>query len=119
MTTLSTGHALTTRHSLRSGAYRLVMQSDGNLVLYGRSKALWSTGTIGRDADRLVVQSDGNLVLYSSKKVPLWSSCTAGDGPDRLVLQSDGNLVLTARSTIAWRLDARSRHGKTGRVKVK
>ena len=25
--------------------YKLVMQGDGNLVIYGKNKAVWSTGT--------------------------------------------------------------------------
>lgn len=33
----------------------------------------WSTGTVGNANARLVVQNDGNLVLYSSGGQPLWN----------------------------------------------
>jgi hypothetical protein len=41
----------------------LIMQSDGNLVLYDRYDVpLWSTGTVGYPGATAVFQSDGNLV---------------------------------------------------------
>jgi hypothetical protein len=60
-------------------AFRLVFQTDGNLVLYGiddstlpvditkgqYAKALWATGTNGMGAVRCSMQADGNLVLYT------------------------------------------------------
>ena len=46
------------------GTARLIMQGDGNLVLYNKNgKALWNSGTSGSVNDRLEVQSDGNLVV--------------------------------------------------------
>ena len=48
------------------GRFELVMQADGNLVVYaaGRTGALWASGTSGdRDAS-LAMQDDGNLVVY-------------------------------------------------------
>jgi hypothetical protein len=46
------------------GTARLIMQGDGNLVLYNHNgKALWSSGTFGNVGDRLEVQTDGNLVV--------------------------------------------------------
>lgn len=53
---------------------RLVMQQDGNLVLYAPAGqgALWSTGTEGNPGARLVLQTDGNLVIYSATGKPLW-----------------------------------------------
>jgi surface antigen len=75
------------------GEFRLVMQSDGNLVLYaGGNRALWWTGTSGAN-NRLIMQPDGNLVVYSATNQPRWSTGTAGAG-NRLAIQSDGNLVV-------------------------
>ena len=31
--------------SSRNGVNKLIMQADGNLVIYCREKAIWSTGT--------------------------------------------------------------------------
>jgi hypothetical protein len=48
------------------GTARLVLQGDGNLVLYNKNgKALWASGTAGNAGDRLEVQTDGNLVVYA------------------------------------------------------
>jgi hypothetical protein len=50
-----------------------VFQSDSNVVLYGPSGAVWSTGTWGTSANLLVLQTDGNLVLYGPSGA-VWSS---------------------------------------------
>jgi hypothetical protein len=84
--------------SLRSpnGFYQLIMQGDGNLVLYraGRTAALWSSGTQGKAGARAAMQGDGNLVIYLPSGRPVWSSGTQGHAGAFLVLQDDGNVVL-------------------------
>jgi len=56
------------------GEYYLILQEDGNLVLYNaEDEPIWSTGTVGSGAESLVMQSDGNLVLYSSKSA-VWAT---------------------------------------------
>ncbi len=74
--------------------FHLIMQADGNLVLYSPTHALWSTGTDGKSVSFLAMQLDGNLVLYDNNGRPLWYSHTAGYPGLRLVIQQDGNLVL-------------------------
>lgn len=74
--------------------YKLVLQFDGNLVLYSPSKAIWATGTDGKLVSRLSMQSDGNLVLYDTNGKPLWHSYTYNKGISALVIQTDGNLVI-------------------------
>jgi WD40 repeat protein len=58
---------------------RLVMQGDGNLVVYDAGGgAQWNSGSWGDGVSRdfsLVIQDDGNLVIYDSQGgEPLWSS---------------------------------------------
>lgn len=76
----------------------LCMQDDGNLVLKWRERVLWNTKTAGTTDARLRLQSDGNLVVYGKKdgvEKALWQSGTSGaERETRLVCQSDGNLVL-------------------------
>lgn len=75
--------------------FQLIMQGDGNLVLYANSgAAIWSSGTAGKGAVRLIMQYDGNLVLYRANWTPVWTSNTSGRGPSMLIPQTDGNLVL-------------------------
>lgn len=77
--------------------FRLVLQSDGNLVLYSPNRATWATGTYGKSVSFLAMQSDGNLVLYDRNFQPLWHSRTAGYGEQGLLIQPDGNVVLYNR----------------------
>ena len=81
----------------------LILQSDGNLVLYtSTGQPVWSSKTTGRSATLLSLQTDGNLVLYTSTGQPVWSSKTHGGGFSRLVLQQDGNLVLYSSKKATW-----------------
>jgi hypothetical protein len=89
-------------------AFRLVFQTDGNLVLYGiddstlpvdiakgqYTKALWATGTNGMGAVRCEMQTDGNLVLYEANGAAVWASGTNGNPGAFLRCQDDGNLVI-------------------------
>jgi hypothetical protein len=74
--------------------YRLVMQGDGNLVVYRGSEAQWATWTNGGSDRRLVMQSDGNLVIYDATNRALWNTQTGGNAGAVLNLQDDGNVVL-------------------------
>ncbi len=101
--TLTEGQKLEKGGSLTSnnGAYTLTLQDDGNLVLYARDQAVWSTETNGQDVQRAEVQTDGNFVLYTSEK-PVWHTDTKGKKDVKLVLQDDRNLVLYAADGPAW-----------------
>lgn len=94
--TLVAGSQLGAGQSISSldGRYTLVMQSDGNLVVYGPTGAIWNTATATGNGSVTAMQSDGNLVVYRSGGVAVWSSNTAPSGGNRLVMQSDGNLVI-------------------------
>jgi hypothetical protein len=75
------------------GKYMLIMQSDGNLVLYRISdmKAIWYTKTT--DGVQAAMQTDGNLVVYNAAGVARWNSASHSTGAF-LLLQDDGNLVI-------------------------
>lgn len=77
-----------------NGRYKLIMQSDSNLVLYGPNGDLWSSGTYMRGAEHVQMQSDGNLVVYASGYRPLWDSRTHGHPNAALRVQDDGNVVI-------------------------
>lgn len=74
--------------------FKLVMQIDGNLVLYANDVAKWNTATPNKGGQRLVLQTDGNLVLYTAANAPLWNTKTFNRTVTHLILQTDGNLVL-------------------------
>ena len=82
---------------------RLVMQSDGNLVLYrtDTGAAMWSTGTVGKPVAHALMQTDGNFVLYNAdNSVWYWNAGTFGNPGASLQLQDDGNLVIRAQTGI-------------------
>lgn len=96
------GQTLSPNSEMRvSTGHHLVMQADGNLVLYhdtgsGRVAA-WASNTGGRPNSYLVMQDDGNAVVYSptsTGRQVVWASNTGGRPGSYLVLQDDGNLVI-------------------------
>ncbi|MFV0458204.1 MAG: hypothetical protein ACK5MT_05470 [Actinomycetales bacterium] len=84
--------------------YRLMMQGDGNLVLYSPAgRAIWATWTQGHPGAILARQVDGNLVVYSPEGTVLWALGIRGDYEDTwLTLQDDGNLVYLWGDTVKW-----------------
>lgn len=103
---LTTNQALGVGQSLVSpnGRFDLILQSDGNLVLYGPGSApLWSSNTHGKYAVQdVIMQSDGNLVMYDNSGHALWNSGSAR--PDAISpfvqIQDDGNLVVYATHSL-------------------
>lgn len=88
-----------------NGNFRLIMQEDGNLVLYQTGVPIWKTHSHKSNADRFCIQenqwalckgpqtvllfwqqigknaffalqNDGNFVAYSSSGIALWSTDT-------------------------------------------
>jgi hypothetical protein len=98
MSTLFPGQSLQPGQSLKSDdtLHTLIMQSDGNAVLYNsQSQPLWSTNTGGLIEPRdFIMQTDGNLVLYDTSGQPHWASNTQGNPSAFLNVQDDGNLVV-------------------------
>lgn len=67
----------------------LEMQTDGNLVLYGRNNTvLWQAGT-RPDGDFAIMQTDGNFVVYNSVSGAVWATWTEGNPGAALIIQGD------------------------------
>lgn len=101
---LSGGQGLTAGQRLThcNGRFDLVMQADGNLVLYYGSTPLWDTQTQGNPGAHVGMQTDGNLVVYLGT-TPLWNSQTQGNPGARLRLRSGGNLRLMSQDgKVLW-----------------
>jgi len=82
--------------------YRLVMQTDGNLVVYQGSTPLWSSCTNTSGGQIATLQPDGNFVVYDSNHYPLWSSNTNGQTGAYLQLDNDGVLRIYQGTTAIW-----------------
>ncbi len=85
------------------GRFRLLLQLDGNLVLYDDQWAFyWASGTSG-SGDRAQFQVDGNLVILSAAGVPVWSANTHGHWGADLRVENDGKVnIRNARGDRVW-----------------
>ncbi|MBF0431764.1 MAG: hypothetical protein HQK83_10825 [Fibrobacteria bacterium] len=81
----------------------LVMQPDGNLVLYRTTdkNILWDTKTSGHAGAFVILQKDGNLVIYDGNKA-IWSSGLHSGTGFTLAVQNDGNLVMSNSGGAVW-----------------
>jgi len=92
------------------GRFKLVMQSDNNLVLYDTSRpppnSTWASNTANYPwGTWAVMQSDGNFVLYASDGFGTWAVCssrTSGNSGAFIRMQNDGNLVIYKGSSALW-----------------
>jgi hypothetical protein len=67
----------------------IIMQTDGNLVVYVDYVAKWSSATNGHGCEdgtgcHAVYQADGNFVIYDASGSPQWTSNTAGSSELRV-----------------------------------
>ena len=77
--------------------FKLIMQGDGNLVLYKPDlRAAWASNTYHANSGSpsLFMQADGNLVMYDQTGKPMWASNTWGNPGAILVVKDDGNAVI-------------------------
>lgn len=85
-----------------NGEFQLSCQRDGNLVLSRHGSPIWSSGTDGRGVRECVMQTDGNLVLYGHSHDPVWASNTYGNPGAFLAVQDDGNVVIYRPVVPVW-----------------
>ncbi|CAN6486687.1 unnamed protein product [Victoria cruziana] len=94
---LFSGETLGAGQFLENGPYRLIMQTDCNLVLYvNGNKPLWASSTDRKGTNcRATLQNNGNLVVLSGNNDVLWTSGSVrGPNNYRLIVQTDGNVVI-------------------------
>ncbi|THU35986.1 hypothetical protein FAM09_21600 [Niastella caeni] len=101
---LNSNAVMYTNQYLKStdGRFMLILQTDGNLVLYFYNTFLWHTNTVNPAVNRLNMQGDGNLVLYDSYSTPYFNTGTSAYPGAYVVLQNDGNLVIYQGGVFRW-----------------
>ncbi|MFI9274952.1 glycoside hydrolase domain-containing protein [Kitasatospora sp. NPDC052896] len=99
--TLDGGQSLAPGQWTAGQLTELMMQADGNLVMYRKADGavLWSTNTSGNSGAYVTMQADGNFVVYRKGGGPsaggaLWSSGTWNNPGAYAIMQDDGNLVV-------------------------
>ena len=108
--TMMPGDSLSPGESITSpnGRYQLILQHDGNLVLYDSDGPvpLWDSRTVGRSDRTLIMQADGNLVLYELPVTPydaLWHSRTHGRPGAFLTVRDDGTMTIgDSGGSVLW-----------------
>jgi len=90
----------------REGWVRLVLQADGNLVLYRTQVGLrlWASNTAGQPVSRVVMEPGGNLVAETAPGTTVWATGTGGNAGASAVLQDDGDFVVhDALGKVLWK----------------
>ena len=82
-----------------NGRAHLIMQDDGNLVLYCTStnRAVWATHTRDSHPEKpgAMFKRDGNIIIFDMKMVVRRYAANSHDkGGAKLVMQDDANLVI-------------------------
>jgi len=107
-------NALTPGQTMRPGQrlespnkrFVLLMQQDGNLVLYQRGNgAQWATSTLGGLAlGSFELRANGNLVGLNAQGRKVWASGTGtrNGASCQAVVQDDGNFVLYCNGRAVW-----------------
>lgn len=81
----------------------MIMQDDGNLVIYDRDDAvLWASNTVGNPGAELRFQEDGNVVIYSEDGTPLWATGTDGESTIRFGLDGGCRATLWSAAGPVW-----------------
>jgi len=89
--------------------FHMIMQSDGNLVLYGPNGAVWNSATM-TGGSYAVMKATGTLIVKSPSERVLWSSRTHVKGGAKFLLQNDGNFVIySLGGTAIWSTKSKGR----------
>ncbi|MEV7526433.1 hypothetical protein [Streptomyces sp. NPDC091371] len=107
------------------GKTELVMQPDGNLVVYalgnpgGPKLPLWHSGTYGNPGAYALMQEDGNFVVYKKDGGPqtggaLWHTATYGAQADAYpsAVFMDNGLFEVTNSSKAWSTRTGEQHAR-------
>ncbi len=95
---------LTAGSSYSIGQYFLILQADGNLVLFRDGAQIWNSATAGNGVTFAAMQPTGNFALVNDAGAPVWSTGTAGNSGAYFAFQPDGNLAVYEPMTLWDRL---------------
>ncbi|WP_394814165.1 hypothetical protein [Streptomyces dubilierae] len=100
--TVSAVSVLEVNQAWTTNRIRMVMQTDGNLVVYNeKGKPIWASMTFGQN-HRAIFQGDGNLVIHNAADRPIWASKSHGHDGAQLVLRADAKVVIVHNGRVVW-----------------
>ncbi|MFJ3670369.1 mannose-binding protein [Streptomyces sp. NPDC090106] len=101
-TSVTAPSTLSVGESWSTNRIKMVMQPDGNLVVYNENgKATWASMTFGENHTARF-QTDGNLVIHNGDDRPIWGADVWGHPNAKLILRTDGKVVIMDGSTVTW-----------------
>ena len=77
---------------------QLVLRNDGVVVWRSATSIVGTSSSTAANGNKLLMQSDGNLVIYTSGNVPKWNANTDKNPGSYLILRDDGHLAVVAPS---------------------
>jgi len=100
--TVSAPSVLEVKQAWTTNRIRMVMQTDGNLVVYNeKGKPIWASMTFGEN-HRAIFQPDGNLVIHNGDDRPIWASKSHGHEGAQLILRGDAKVVIVHNGRVIW-----------------
>ncbi|MFF0885384.1 mannose-binding protein [Streptomyces sp. NPDC003456] len=100
--TISATSVLEVNQAWTTNRIRMIMQTDGNLVVYNeKGKPIWASMTFGQN-HRAIFQQDGNLVIHNGDDRPIWAARTHGHEGAQLVLRADAKVVIVHNGGVIW-----------------
>jgi len=82
---------------------RLILQEDGNLVLYEGSTMVWASNTVGSGAIWLSMRDDGSFALFNKANQKVWVSQINPNNYKGKIVEWDGD---TATQKTSWLVGA-------------
>jgi len=73
-----------------NGEHKLILQEDGNLVIYTGDAAKWSSATDGKEVSGAEITAEGDLVILNGEE-KVWSA--AVEGAEKWAFTDDATLV--------------------------
>ncbi|MFF9689991.1 mannose-binding protein [Streptomyces sp. NPDC014623] len=100
--TFSAPSVLAVNQAWTNNRIRLVMQTDGNLVLHNEhGKPIWASMTFGEN-HRAIFQPDGNLVVHNGADRAIWATRTHDYAGAQLVLRADAKVAIVHNGRVVW-----------------
>lgn len=100
--TISSPSVLEVNQAWTTNRIRMVMQTDGNLVVLNElGKPIWASMTFGQN-HRAIFQPDGNLVIHNGDDRPIWASKTHDFAGAQLVLRADAKVAVVHGGRVVW-----------------
>lgn len=111
------GEFLEVGHVYAGRNHRMILQEDGNLVIYTHDMvSTWQSATNTAGGAKAIMQNDGNFVVYDHSDKVLWQTGTGGDASASPYVQPDGQLMMMREIPVWARVGFQP--GRTYRKKI-